>query len=258
MVPLNDVPVLDPARYGEGVYRRGIRIATVAPGVVRAELEDDYHHFRCTLTFADGLVAGCEGEAVRHPWTTCPGAMGLLRSLVSTPLDARSTAILGRVRGNEHCTHLVDLAGLAIAHAHSGRATRRYDITVPDRVGTRSEPVLERDGEVILRWVVDDMTIVDPPPFAGVGVTGGFREFVERELDVDTAEAAVVLRRGTMISWGRSMQLDDVGVAADLGETMLGSCHTFTAGTAEHAGRKRGSTWDFTDAPDRVLDDGWL
>jgi hypothetical protein len=250
------VPVLDPATYGEGIYRRRIRLATVEPGVVRAELEDDYHHFRCTLTYADGVVTGCEGEAVRHPWTTCPGAMGLLRSLVGTPLDARSTAILGRVRGNEHCTHLVDLAGLAIAHAYARRDRRDYDITVPDRVGTRCEPVLARDGEVILHWVVDGATIVDPPRFAGIGVTGGFREFVERELDVDTAEAAVVLRRGTMISWGRSMQLDDVAVAAEL--DMLGSCHTFTAGTAEHAERERGSTLDFTDAPDRLLDDGWI
>ena len=138
MVPLSDVPVLDPSRYGEGVYRRAIRLATTEPGVVRAELEDDYHHFRCTLTHADGVIAGCEGEAVRHPWTTCPGAMGLLRSLVGTALDARSTAILGRVRGNEHCTHLVDLAGLAIAHAHAGRATREYELTIPDRVGNRS------------------------------------------------------------------------------------------------------------------------
>ena len=250
------VPVLDPATYGEGIYRRRIRLATIEQGVVRAELEDDYHHFRCTLTHADGVITGCEGEAVRHPWTTCPGAMGLLRSLVGTPLDARSTAILGRVRGNEHCTHLVDLAGLAIAHAYDGRERREYDVTVPDRVGERCEPVLARDGEVILHWVVEGVTIVDPPPSAGVSVTGGFRGFVERELDVDTAEAAVVLRRGTMISWGRSMQLDDVGVAVEL--DMLGSCHTFTVGTAEHAARKRGSTWDFTDAPDRLLDDGWV
>jgi hypothetical protein len=252
------VPVLDPARYGEGVYRRRIRLVATEPGVVRAELEDDYHHFRCTLTHADGVITGCEGEAVRHPWTTCPGAMGLLRSLIGSPLDARSTAILGRVRGNEHCTHLVDLAGLAIAHAYAGRARREYDLTVPDRVGTRSEPVLARDGEVFLHWVVEGATIVDPPPFAGVGVTGGFREFVDRELDVDTAEAAVVLRRGTMISWGRSMQLDDARVAADLGDTMLGSCHTFTVGTAERAERQMRSTWDFTSAPDRLLDDGWL
>jgi hypothetical protein len=252
------VPVLDPTRYGEGVYRRRIRIATTAPGVVQAELEDDYHHFRCTLTHADGLITGCQGEAVRHPWTTCPGAMGLLQSLAGMLLEPRSTAILGRVRGNEHCTHLVDLAGLAIAHAYSGRVARQYDLTIPDRVGTRSEPVLERDGEVVLRWVVEESTIVDPPPFAGVGVTGGFRDFVERELDVDTAEAAVVLRRGTMISWGRMTPLDDARVAADLGPGMLGSCHTFTAGTAEHAERKRGSTWDFTGAPDRLLDDGWL
>ena len=31
------VPVLDPSRYGEGIYRRRIRLATTAPGVVRAD-----------------------------------------------------------------------------------------------------------------------------------------------------------------------------------------------------------------------------
>jgi hypothetical protein len=106
--------------------------------------------------------------------------------------------------------------------------------------------------------VVEGATIIDPPPFVGVGVTGGFRDFVERELDVDTAEAAVVLRRGTMISWGRMTPLDDARVAADLGPGMLGSCHTFTVGTADHAERTRGSTWDFTAMPERLLDDGWL
>ena len=106
--------------------------------------------------------------------------------------------------------------------------------------------------------MIEGTTIVDPPPFDGVGLIGDFRGFVERELDVETAEAAVVLRRGTMISLGRMTPLDDARVAADLGPGMLGSCHTFTVGTAEHAEREVGSTWDFTAMPERLLDDGWL
>ncbi len=59
--------------YGQGIYHRRIR-ATSSPGLVNAELEDDFHHFRVRLQHDGEKIVEIEGDAVRYPWTTCPGA----------------------------------------------------------------------------------------------------------------------------------------------------------------------------------------
>ena len=136
-----------PARHGTGVYRRRIRIETVAPGVVVAELEDDYHHFRCTVHHDGRVVTASEGEAVRYPWGTCPGATSLVGQLAGMPLAPNSTAVGGHADVGEQCTHLFDLAGLGAAHVWAGRERREYAIDVPDRLGTSiTLPVMARDG----------------------------------------------------------------------------------------------------------------
>ena len=249
------IPLADPARLGAGVYRRRIRIETVGPGVVDAELEDDYHHFRCLLEHDGAVVTACRGEAVRYPWATCPGATGLVAQLVGMPLARGSTAVGAHADVAEQCTHLFDLAGLAVAHAWSGRARRAYAIDVPDRVGTISRPRLARDGETVLEWTVDGDTIAEPAPFAGRSLRGGFMTWAEQDLDADTAEAAIAMRRATMISWGRAVRLDDVATAADLGPVLQGRCHTFSEAHVHDATRMTGSTLDFTDAPERLLAD---
>jgi hypothetical protein len=250
------IPIADPARHGSGVYRRRIRIETVAPGVVVAELEDDYHHFRCTVRHDGEAVTACEGEAVRFPWMTCPGATALVGQLVGMPLSPRSTAVGDHADVGEQCTHLFDLAGLAVAHASAGRDRRDYAIDVPDRSGTSiTLPVLERDGRTLLEWTVDGDELVAPERFAGHSLRRGFMAWAEQELDPDTAEAAIVLRRATMISWGRSVSLDAVQTAADLGAALQGRCHTFSEAHVHEAKRMTGTTLDFTDAAERLLAD---
>jgi hypothetical protein len=250
------IPVADPARHGTGVYRRRIRIETVAPGVVVAELEDDYHHFRCTVHHDGRVVTACEGEAVRYPWGTCPGATSLVGQLAGMPLAPNSTAVGGHADVGEQCTHLFDLAGLGVAHAWAGRERREYAIDVPDRLGTSiTLPVMARDGTEILAWTVDGDVIVAPEAFAGHSLRSGFMAWAESALDTDTAEAAIALRRATMISWGRAVGLDDVRVAAELSPALKGRCHTFSDAHVEQAVRMTGSTLDFTDDAERLLAD---
>ena len=149
--------------YGQGIYRRRIRM-TGSEGRVRAELEDDFHHFAVTLGYADGAITRAEGEAIRYPWTTCPGATEPLRRLEGLPLS-RSLGAPGRaLNAREQCTHLFDVACLAITHAASGRASRQYDIEIPDRVKGRTTVRLSRDGELRLAWDLDGMEILGPPP----------------------------------------------------------------------------------------------
>lgn len=237
-----------------GVYRRRILLRAPDVRTVRADLEDDFHRFSVTLHHDGERVEQVVGSAHRYPWSECPGAVEPLRALAGMPMSESSGAVGGHTDPRANCTHLFDLAGLAVAHAASGRQRRRYDVAVPERDGEgRTEARLDRDGEPRLAWELEWATIVDPEPYAGLELRGGFREWVETNLDADTGEAALVLRRACAISMGRQQDWDSYPTAIHVGEFMLGTCHVFQPGRAEVALRVKGSIHDFTDEPNRLL-----
>jgi hypothetical protein len=228
---------------GTAGYRRRIELVTVSPEVVQGELEDDFHHFRVSIAHRDGKVVAVDGESPRHPWSTCPDALGPLRALVGAPVTADATAHGTRVEARTTCTHWFDLAGLAIAQAGAGRDRRRYDMTVPDReLSGRTTAHLSRDGEPVLDWEVDIQTILGPAPFVDRSMGRGFLAWANATFDPDTAEAVIALRRVCRISMGRLMDLDEVERASDVGHGMDNTCHTFTTGVMEHALRIKGAT----------------
>lgn len=242
---------------GEGVFRRRIVLRTVGgggDGSVAADLEDDFHRFGLVLHHDGAEVVSVEGHADRFPWVTCPGAVEPLKALAGMPLSERSTAVGGFADAHSNCTHLFDLAGLAVAHAVSGLERRRYDVAIPDRDSNGVTTArLFRDGELVLAWELAWMTITAPLLFEGVPLRGGFLRWAESHLDVETAEAAAILRRACEISMGRQTPWDTLSMAADVGDFMAGVCHTFQPGTAEVALRVKGSVRDFTDDPDALL-----
>lgn len=237
----------------DGVYRR--RILLVAPDerTVVADLEDDFHRFRVTLVHDGSRIVEARGEALRYPWSACPGAVEPLHALEGAPLPERCTELARHADPHLNCTHLFDLAGLAAVHARVGRERRRYDVTVPDRDDEwRTSPSVERDGEIVLAWETEAGTISAPDEHAGVSLRGGFRSWVE-SLPPDEGEAAWILRRATEIAMGRVTPWDRFEHAIDVGEFMLGTCHAFQPGTAETATRIRGTIRDFTDDADGLL-----
>ena len=216
-------------------------------------MEDDFHHFAVDLDHDGQRVTAIAGAAVRFPWTTCPAAAAELQGLVGAPLAKRSTAIADHIPARRNCTHLYDLAGLALGHAGLGRADRRYDVTIPDREHWATEATIACNGEVRLRWAVQGHTIEGPPPFAGQRLRGGFLAWADATLDPETAEAAIILRRALSISLGRIMDLDVFPTAADLGERVVGTCYTFQPERLSVALRMKGSTRDFSADPDALL-----
>jgi hypothetical protein len=237
-----------------GIYRRRIRL--VADGSsVTADLEDDFHRFGVDLVHDGSQVVSVRGRAHRFPWTTCAAAVGPLTALEGMPLSTDATAAGAWTNPRHNCTHLFDLAGLAVAHAGAGRDRRQYDVEVPDRDGDglTTNPRLWRDGSLVLSWRLRHLTIEDPHPFAGVALRGSFMRWARESLDPDTAEAAVVLRRACEISYGRLQDLDAYDVASDLGDVMLGTCHAFQPGTIEVGIRRKGSGRDFSESPDGLL-----
>ena len=107
------------------------------------------------------------GTSGRYPWSTCPGALAPLERLAGMPLAAASSAVRRWTEPRAQCTHLLDLAGLAVAHAAAGRVRRGYEVEIPDRVEGRSHARLRRNGEPLLDFEMERGTIVSPAPFAG-------------------------------------------------------------------------------------------
>lgn len=243
-----------------GCSRRAIDIRSEGRTVI-AWLEDDFHHFGIELHHDGETIVAIAGKAERFPRNTCPGAIDMLEELVGTPLDQRSTALGQHTNMRLHCTHLYDLLGLAIAHAANGRRHRRYDAVVPDREGSetvsdsphpggRTRPELYRDGELVLYWDVAGDDIIGPPSYEGISLGRGFREWTET-LDVDEAEAAHVLRRATLISLGRMIDLQELSEEAL--KWTEGVCHSFQPSIMQGSSRMTGTTRDFTDDPEGPL-----
>ncbi|MFQ5418555.1 MAG: hypothetical protein ACE5FL_16125 [Myxococcota bacterium] len=241
--------------YGEGTYRRRILIVG-EPGRVVADLEDDFHRFHVEIEHDGERVREVCGEARRFPWSECPGALVPLRAFRGVRLAANLTSASAGIDARTNCTHLYDLATLAVAHAAAGRKRRQYDVAVPDLVDERSRATLHQNGVPLLAWEVHRAEITDPPPYRGQALRGrAFLEWAEAELDAGTAEAAIVLRRGLFIANGRRGDLDLSPTAATLLIWAKNSCHSFTPGIAENALRNVGSSRDFTHRPEGLLAD---
>lgn len=228
-----------------GTYRRAIRLE-LGETTARGEMEDDAHHFAVTLAHDGDTVQGIRGEPFRTPWSICPASVGVLDRLVGLPLDIDRKVLLQKVAGAEQCTHMLDLAAQLMRHAAVGTAARTYSVAIPiDDIKDAREATLERDGTIVLRWIVADQTILGPGHFADLSlrhVNGWARVNIP---DPDMLEAVAILQRAVLTSVGRVLNLDRLASAAPLAGK-LGPCFVFREGQVEKAKRMVGSTIDFT------------
>lgn len=185
-----------------GLNRR-IGIAT-REGEARAAVEDDFHRIRVAVRHEDGKVIEVHGETIRRPWTRCEFATERLQDFAGMNLNARSSAAAQIVEQRMHCTHMLDLTGIAVACAARGVKARTYHAFVPDRIERRTNAILTRDGEETLRWDLLGGKIQNADKYNGVGVNLGFAKWVEENLDDDEAEAALILRRAVFLSGARA------------------------------------------------------
>jgi Protein of unknown function (DUF2889) len=228
------------------IFRRRLGICSagdVTRGETRAALEDDFHHFRVRIAYAGGRVQQVDGWAVRHPYSTCPLAANQLSRLVGAPLNPLAHSVMRVTDPSEQCTHLLDLAGLAIAAAARSVALRWYDIAVPRRVEGRTLATLDKDGVRTLEWELLDTTIIGPAPFQGVSLRDGMAAWALTHLPEEQAEAALVLRRCALISLGRAINLD-----AQIHAEPTGRCFVQQPERATQGLRRVGSVLDFTAA----------
>jgi hypothetical protein len=254
-VPSSGAPTFFP--YGR--YRRRIRVVSREPGVVEGGLEDDQHYFTVTLHHDDAKVQSVTSGSVRAPWSTCAAAAEPLRTLAGMPLSDRCLAVTHWTESVQHCTHQLDLAGLAVAHAArvvaGGARTRQYDAVVPFGLldGEEHTITLDRDGERSLEWVLQGGVIVAPSPYADA--PRGFAKWADATLAPDDAEAAVVLRRASSIGMSRGLDLDQYPTLADM-PGLRPLCFSMQAARAPVAFRHRGLIRDYDDRPDDMLTEG--
>ena len=158
----------------------------------------------------------------------------------------------GNIR--QHCTHLFDLAGIAMGYAARGEASAQYDIAVPEPIRGPTRVTLAKDGAPLLFWDIANGAIQGPEPFTGVPLVGKFLGWAEANLSPEPFEAAVLLRRACMIARCRLFVLDSVPNAAAL-EGEPNRCFTQQPKRAAGATRMRGTQLEFTHRPDALLAD---
>jgi hypothetical protein len=242
-----------------GRYRRRIRLVASEERTVLGGLEDDQHYFTVRLQHDGEHVTAISSESVRAPWTTCPAAGAQLQALIGVPLSDRCLEVAGHTRSDQHCTHQLDVATLAVAHAArvvAGGATRRqYDMVVPFGLleGERHMVTLARDGEALLAWELDDGRIVAPPPWTDA--EGGFARWADATFDADTAEAAISLKRAISIGMSRGIDLDAYATLAHM-PGLSARCWSMQPERAPVAFRNRGLIRDYDERPDAMLAEG--
>jgi hypothetical protein len=245
-----------PVELPHGFYHRRV-VAIVEPGRVRAAVEDESHCMEVSV-FHDGTrVTDIEATSSRIPWSSCPNAGIKLKDLIGVPLQ-RMHETTGR-DAKLHCTHLFDLARVAIARAKAG-ASVQYDIAVEDRVERRTRGELIRDGQFVMAWDVVHITVTGPDPFTGHLLVGAPQW--PPGLDDDTLEAALVLRRVFLVAQMREPkasvarthgppQVLDADVLTKNG--MLGRCYSYRVETG--AGARSLNSWrDFAGAREKLLE----
>jgi len=237
-----------------GIYRRRIRLQAM-PGAVRGDMEDDPHRFGVIVQHVGKVVTGIQGLPLRTPWDLCEGAVAQLQRIVGTPLAPDPLLLHRLMASSQQCTHLFDLAGLAVAHAARGTELREYEIEAPVADATSQRRLtLWRDGEKLLQWIVEGTRILSPEPYTGQDTRTLLAWAAEAFSDPDAYEAVVVLRRTVLISLSRLAHLDD-HLRATAFPGRMGGCWVFQPGNVERALRRVGSTREFSAARDQLLGD---
>lgn len=179
-------------------FRRRFLI-TPAQFAVTAALEDDIHRMAVTLHHDGELVTRVEAEMARHPWDLCPGAVAKVEAdFTGRPL-APSARSIDKMA---NCTHLFDLAELALRHAEDTAPTL-YEMLVSDPVDGRVTAVLRRDGQERLRWHLQDDGMLEPHPAQGLFLIG-LRPWIATLADEERHEARM-LQWASLVAHGRQI-----------------------------------------------------
>jgi hypothetical protein len=233
--------------YGQGVYRRRIRIRNDA-GRVHATLFDDYHDMACVLSHDGKHVTAMHAEIHRAPFSTCGAATIAIQDLVGLRLDATRRELYGHGRPQRNCTHIFDLAVFALGHARQDASMTTLDFIVPDVTAAGSQIEAHRDGVLLHGWLLgEDETIIAPVEYAGQAIFGGFTAWAEKQFDGVCLELALHLQKVVLVARGRrNASWKESEESLRNVPVKLGVCYTFTEPQFSKARPNRDYVRDFT------------
>lgn len=222
--------------YGTGAFRRRIRLRHEA-GAVVGVLDDNNHAMWVQLRHAEGRVTAIEGGFYRWPTTECLGAADVLQDMLGVSIDSGRDAIGGNGRARHHCTHLFDLAMLALAMARRAEAERTWDAIVPDARGGRTIATISLNGSVLHTWTLDGVMILPANGRAQQSLLSAFAPWAKTHFSGDALEGAIVLRMAAFTARARAHVTDNrPWPLADFPERR-DACHAYRSpqvDTAEH------------------------
>lgn len=197
------------------------------------------HRFHLRFDHDGARITRAWAEALRHPWSACPGAAPhIAHELTGALLDevaARDPAL--------HCTHLYDLAVVLAAHAHDTKPTR-FDMRVADRVDEHTTATMQENGAQVLHWQLEGTAIAGDGEHAGRDLRK--LSAWKQDLPPREAERATMLRRAVFVSGGRQFTLPPGMTAADQGSLRMGVCFNYQLPQAETSTRTPGWLSDFS------------
>ena len=235
-----------------GVYRRHFLMSS-ENGIVRAGMEDDSHRFHVLLKHDGQTVTSIEGSPLRTPWDLCAGATDVLDRLNGAQLTSNLLEATFLTDAKSQCTHLFDLAVLAMGHALRPLGTREYHIEAPWYELTEPRTMtLKRDGIQVAKWELVGDRLITPENLAEIGVRKLLTWAGQHVKNHDDLEALFIMRRAVLISMSRIMDLDLIPNPEATGHG-LGACYVHQPERISRARRNLGSTLDFGDRPDELL-----
>jgi Protein of unknown function (DUF2889) len=227
-----------------GFWRRIV----IQPGAgsIGGALEDDVHRFHLRFDHDGTRIIRAYAEAIRHPWSACPGAA----PHIASELTGELLADVANRDPFQHCTHLFDLAVVLAAHRGDSQPIR-FDMRVADKAGQRTTATLHENGVENLRWQLDGTLIDGPTPHTGRDLKQLSKW--KQDLTQGDAERATILRRAVFVSGARQFEVPSGHVAADPGSHRMGVCYNYQMPQAASSTRTPNWQVDFSATADGPL-----
>ena len=215
--------------YGTGTFRR--RIVLVRNGQrLTASLLDDFHEMEVDLTLGGDTIVDVAAHMERFPRTTCPGAVStLLAALRGRRIDDRSAQIRGVDRG-EQCTHLIDLAAVALSWGDTDGTRQVIEVALTDRdAQNRQSMQITVDGALALACEFQDETVIAPEAYRGRKLFGGFARWVDETFTPAEGRLWLIAQISVFVATGRVYIVDGPNPRRSTNEPhRRGACFTYS------------------------------
>ncbi|MBB3860180.1 hypothetical protein GGQ88_001441 [Novosphingobium hassiacum] len=240
--------------WGSGVTRRAIRLSG-SPGRVDAAIVDMRHDMTCTLRHDGQVVTAIEPAFHRYTLQVCPGASAPLQAMVGMSIDTTTKDVFAGGRARLNCTHMLDIAWLALRHANRGNVEWIYEVAIPDAVSGALRGTLTRNGEVVQDWVVDGQVIAAPPHLAGQSTSAGLMRWLtsESRLPDLEVEECLILSKGFFMVGARRFQLIEGPLSEGYRKNVSGACYGYGPERIDTAIGLTGMGRDFSHDPESLL-----